>query len=108
MSVASSSSSRAKAPKKRPDPKPVQGKKTAKSGSGSTVTKAGKGKATAAEKQSKHDEAFEFVTDRRDKDGRRPDHPDFDPRTIKIASRYWDKLTPMEKQCASAEDGRPN
>ena len=100
MSVASSSAPSKKPPaKKRPDPKPVQGHKAGnKSGSGSNVGKSGK--AAAAEKQSKHDEAFEFVVNRRDKDGRTPDDPDFDPRTIKIAQKYWDKLTPMEEQCA--------
>ncbi|KIL62704.1 hypothetical protein M378DRAFT_128542 [Amanita muscaria Koide BX008] len=44
------------------------------------------------------DEPFAFLQDVRDKDGRRPGDPKYDPRTLYIPPKFWKEFTPFEKQ----------
>ncbi|KAG5727213.1 DNA mismatch repair protein msh6 [Termitomyces sp. T112] len=61
---------------------------------------------TAAERreQGKKDEKkaaetpYSFLEDIKDKEGRRPGEPDYDPRTIYIPKSAWVEFTPFEKQ----------
>ncbi|KAG6861406.1 hypothetical protein C0995_000535 [Termitomyces sp. Mi166 len=61
---------------------------------------------TAAERreQGKKDEKkaaetpYSFLEDIKDKEGRRPGEPDYDPRTIYIPKSAWAEFTPFEKQ----------
>ncbi|TFK22134.1 DNA mismatch repair protein msh6 [Coprinopsis marcescibilis] len=61
---------------------------------------------TAAEKRAqgkkddkkKTESPFAFLQDIRDKDGKRPGDPDYDPRTIQIPKNAWNEFTPFEKQ----------
>ncbi|KAJ3753736.1 muts domain V-domain-containing protein [Lentinula raphanica] len=61
---------------------------------------------TAAERreQDKKDEKkatetpYGFLQDVKDKDGRRPGDPKYDPRTLYIPSKAWTEFTPFEKQ----------
>ncbi|KAI3597469.1 dna mismatch repair protein msh6 [Moniliophthora roreri] len=41
---------------------------------------------------------FEFLVDVKDKDGRRPGDPKYDPRTLYIPPKAWRQFTPFEKQ----------
>jgi hypothetical protein len=42
--------------------------------------------------------SLEWLKDRRDSKGRRPDHPDFDPRTLWVCPRFMQAQTPAQKQ----------
>ncbi|KAG6810732.1 hypothetical protein H0H92_010562 [Tricholoma furcatifolium] len=61
---------------------------------------------TAAERreQGKKDEKkaaespYSFLEDVKDKEGRRPGEPDYDPRTLHIPKSAWSEFTPFEKQ----------
>lgn len=44
------------------------------------------------------EERYKWLEDVKDADGNRPDHPDYDPRTLYIPSSAWSKFTPFEKQ----------
>lgn len=44
------------------------------------------------------EERYKWLEDPKDADGHRPDHPDYDPRTLYIPSSAWSKFTPFEKQ----------
>ncbi|KAF8652371.1 hypothetical protein AX16_004399 [Volvariella volvacea WC 439] len=44
------------------------------------------------------EEAYSFLQDVRDKDGRRPGEPGYDPRTLFIPSKAWKEFTPFERQ----------
>ncbi|KAK2461207.1 hypothetical protein APHAL10511_006734 [Amanita phalloides] len=44
------------------------------------------------------EEPFAFLQDVRDKDGRRPGDPKYDPRTLYIPPKIWKEFTPFEKQ----------
>ncbi|KAF8342825.1 uncharacterized protein EI90DRAFT_2902817 [Cantharellus anzutake] len=45
-----------------------------------------------------NEECYSFLLDRRDKDGNRPNDPNFDPRTLYIPKDAWKSFTPFEKQ----------
>ncbi|CAA7264271.1 unnamed protein product [Cyclocybe aegerita] len=91
-----------------------KGKTTTKSAGSKKSTKtagdAGSGGAfnflTAAEQreQGKKDEKkaaespYGFLQDVRDKDGRKPGDPDYDPRTLLVPKSAWASFTPFEKQ----------
>ncbi|GBE83778.1 DNA mismatch repair protein [Sparassis crispa] len=50
-----------------------------------------------AEKKSTED-PFAFLADVKDKDGVRPGQPGYDPRTLHIPEKAWNRFTPFEKQ----------
>jgi DNA mismatch repair protein MSH6 len=94
----------AAAPPARPSIKPTQSGASASGGGG------GGGSANAfltqaeirraADKQQKKDDmdCFDFLVDLRDADGHRPGDEDYDPRTLYIPRKAWDKFTPFETQ----------
>lgn len=43
-------------------------------------------------------DCFDFLVDLRDADGKRPGDEDYDPRTLYIPRKAWDKFTPFETQ----------
>ncbi|KAH7092791.1 DNA mismatch repair protein Msh6 [Auriculariales sp. MPI-PUGE-AT-0066] len=45
-----------------------------------------------------NEECYSFLKDVKDKEGRRPNDPEYDPRTIKIPPNAWNSFTPFEKQ----------
>lgn len=49
-------------------------------------------------KGGKHAERHQWLVDVRDADKNKPDHPDYDPRTIYIPPSAWNAFTPFEKQ----------
>ncbi|THV02566.1 DNA mismatch repair protein Msh6 [Dendrothele bispora CBS 962.96] len=44
------------------------------------------------------EDPYSFLLDVKDKDGRRPGDPKYDPRTLYIPPRAWKEFTPFEKQ----------
>ncbi|KAH6917837.1 DNA mismatch repair protein msh6 [Coprinopsis sp. MPI-PUGE-AT-0042] len=50
------------------------------------------------EDKKKAEAPFGFLQDIRDKDGKRPNEPGYDPRTIYIPRSAWNEFTPFEKQ----------
>ncbi|KAL1412081.1 DNA mismatch repair protein msh6 [Vanrija albida] len=62
------------------------------------LTAAERKKIEAKEDKQAKETCFSFLVDIKDKEGRRPDHPDYDPRTIHIPRSAWDQFTPFEKQ----------
>lgn len=44
------------------------------------------------------EERYFWLVDIKDKEGRAKNHPDYDPRTLYIPPRCWDKFTPFERQ----------
>jgi hypothetical protein len=55
-------------------------------------------KAKEKEDKKESDEVFSFLINRRDKQRRKPDDPDYDPRTIYISPEQMRELKPFEKQ----------
>ncbi|EJD51320.1 DNA mismatch repair protein Msh6 [Auricularia subglabra TFB-10046 SS5] len=53
---------------------------------------------TKKDGKKEQDECFSFLKDVRDKDGRAPSDPDYDPRTIYIPKSAWKSFTPFERQ----------
>lgn len=49
-------------------------------------------------KETKNEERFPFLVDIRDENGRRPGEPEYDPSTLFISDKSFNKLTPFEKQ----------
>lgn len=54
----------------------------------------------AARKKKENETCFDFIRPEvmKDKDGNRPDHPDYDPRTVYIPRKSFDSMSPFEKQ----------
>ena len=90
-------------PPDRPSIKPTQSGASASGGGGGGSSSAFLTQAEirrAAEKQQKKDDmdCFDFLVDLRDADGHRPGDEDYDPRTLYIPRKAWDKFTPFETQ----------
>ncbi|WVQ80465.1 hypothetical protein IAT38_002570 [Cryptococcus sp. DSM 104549] len=79
----------------RPGPRPSG---AASSDASSFLTAAERKKIQAKEDKRDGEECFDFLVDIRDKDKNRPDHPDYDPRSIYIPAKSWKDFTPFEKQ----------
>ncbi|TXT07396.1 hypothetical protein VHUM_03116 [Vanrija humicola] len=62
------------------------------------LTAAERKKLVAKEEKQANETCFSFLEDVKDKEGRRPDHPDYDPRTIYIPSKAWNQFSPFEHQ----------
>lgn len=62
------------------------------------LTAAERKKLVAKEEKQANESCFSFLEDVKDKEGRRPDHPDYDPRTIFIPPKAWKQFTPFENQ----------
>ncbi|CEP63302.1 mismatch repair ATPase MSH6 LALA0_S07e07052g [Lachancea lanzarotensis] len=60
------------------------------------VSPINKGKHTSFNKE--NEERYQWLVNEKDAQGRAPDHPDYDPRTLYIPSSAWAKFTPFEKQ----------
>ncbi|KAJ9114201.1 hypothetical protein QFC20_001717 [Naganishia adeliensis] len=90
----------------RPPPKPLTGGASTSgrfnhSGSGAGagfMTQAERSKIDAKEKKAAEQDCFEFLRDLKDKDGHKPDHPEYDGRTVYIPSKAWNTFTPFERQ----------
>ncbi|GMK58904.1 hypothetical protein CspeluHIS016_0603460 [Cutaneotrichosporon spelunceum] len=74
--------------------------RTGSSGGGANLflTAAERKKIQAKEDKREAETCFSFLNDVKDKDGNRPDDPEYDPRTIYIPKRAWHEFTPFEKQ----------
>ncbi|KLT40648.1 putative mismatch repair-related protein [Cutaneotrichosporon oleaginosum] len=74
--------------------------RTSSSGGGSSLflTAAERKKLQAKEDKREAETCFSFLNDIKDKEGNRPEDPEYDPRTIYIPSRAWNEFTPFEKQ----------
>ncbi len=46
----------------------------------------------------KNEERYAWLLDIKDKNGKRSDDPDYDPRTLYIPKQAWNGFTPFEKQ----------
>ncbi|SCU87385.1 LAFA_0E06414g1_1 [Lachancea sp. 'fantastica'] len=55
-----------------------------------------KGKHSSFNKE--NEERYQWLVNERDAQGRAPDHPDYDSRSLYIPSSAWAKFTPFEKQ----------
>ncbi|KAL7425166.1 DNA mismatch repair protein msh6 [Cryptotrichosporon argae] len=85
----------------RPGPTPLrrQGSGSASASSSNfMLTAAERRKIEAKEEKEQNEDCFEFLRDIQDKEGNRPGDPDYDPRTIKIAEKYFKKMSPFEQQ----------
>ncbi|ODN76137.1 hypothetical protein L202_06063 [Cryptococcus amylolentus CBS 6039] len=84
-----------KAAASRPAPKPTQG---GQSESHSFLTTAERKKLQAKEDKRDGEQCFDFLTEIKDKEGNRPEDPDYDNRSIHIPKSSWQDFTPFEKQ----------
>lgn len=91
------SSASSPAPSSRAPP-PVS--RTSSSGNANNflLTSAERKKLQAKEEKRESENCFSFLVDIKDKDGNRPEDPEYDPRTIYIPSKAWNTFTPFEKQ----------
>ncbi|KAK8845368.1 hypothetical protein IAR55_006081 [Kwoniella newhampshirensis] len=95
-------------PASRPGPRPIANTNDTPSrqGSGSILrdsgydllTQAEKNKLDAKDAKREKETTFSFLQDVRDKEGNRPDDPEYDNRTILIPKSSWAEFTPFEKQ----------
>ncbi|TEB23394.1 DNA mismatch repair protein msh6 [Coprinellus micaceus] len=67
-------------------------------GGGSFLTAAEQRALEKKDDKKKAESPFAFLQDIRDKDGKRPGEPGYDPRTLYIPSKAWKEFTPFEKQ----------
>ncbi|KAL7412649.1 muts domain V-domain-containing protein [Mrakia frigida] len=83
----------------RPSIRP-SGAGSSSKGSNSTsfLTKAELKRQDDKETKKAGEDCFDFLKDPRDKDGNKPDSPDYDPRTLYIPKKAWDSFTPFETQ----------
>ncbi|KAJ3298249.1 DNA mismatch repair protein msh6 [Borealophlyctis nickersoniae] len=63
-----------------------------------TPTGSEKKKARAEKFKEKNEARYQWLVDVRDKEGRSPDDPEYDCRTLKIPALAWKEFTPFEKQ----------
>lgn len=92
----------------RPPPKPLGNNLMGSSsignsdGGGSSgnmfMTQAERSRLEQREAKKQEENCFKFLIDIKDKDGHRPDHPEYDNRTVYIPSTSWREFTPFEKQ----------
>ncbi|SPO40682.1 related to MSH6 - DNA mismatch repair protein [Pseudozyma flocculosa] len=64
----------------------------------SHLTKAERRVIEEKRKRAENEQAYSFLVDLRDKDGKRPGEPDYDPRTVHIPASAWKDFTPFEVQ----------
>lgn len=64
------------------------------------LTQSEKNRIIAEETKRAAEQCFDFLLPEniRDKDGNRPDHPDYDKRTIQIPKKSWKEFSPFEEQ----------
>jgi DNA mismatch repair protein MSH6 len=64
------------------------------------LTAAERNRIVVEETKRENEQCFDFLKPEnvRDKDGKRPDHPDYDKRTIMVPKSAWASFTPFEKQ----------
>jgi DNA mismatch repair protein MSH6 len=88
----------------RPPPRPLTDKShSARSASASDnflLTAAERQRILTEETKRENEQCFDFLKPEnvRDKDGNRPDHVDYDKRTILVPKSAWASFTPFEKQ----------
>ncbi|OCF44263.1 DNA mismatch repair protein MSH6 [Kwoniella heveanensis CBS 569] len=96
-------------PVSRPGPRPNQNRGESGPSSANAVARSTDSNSfllTAAERKKLADketrreseQCFEFLVDIKDKNGNRPNDPDYDKRTIYIPKSSWNHFTPFEKQ----------
>jgi len=70
------------------------------SNSNSFITNAERRKEEAAQKKRENEDCFDFIKPEKIKDkyGNRPDHPDYDKRTVLVPKSILEKLSPFERQ----------
>ena len=62
------------------------------------LTAAERKKVEARDSKREAEQCFDFLVDIKDKEGRCPDHPDYDNRTVFIPQSAWDSFSNFEKQ----------
>lgn len=62
------------------------------------LTAAERKKVQAKEEKRESETCFDFLADVKDKDGNRPEDPEYDPRTVFIPKSAWAHFTPFETQ----------
>ena len=83
---------------KKAPARPPMTKEASSKGSTSFLTAAEQRARQQKEDKKSSEQAFSFLLDVRDKDGIRPGEPGYDPRTLFIPKKAWDKFTPFEQQ----------
>ncbi|KAF9069417.1 muts domain V-domain-containing protein [Rhodocollybia butyracea] len=71
---------------------------TAESNSSSFLTAAERREQDKKDEKKAAESPYGFLQDVKDKDGRRPGDPKYDPRTLYIPAKAWKEFTPFEKQ----------
>jgi DNA mismatch repair protein MSH6 len=88
----------------RPAAKPLAGAsssmRSASASDNFLLTAAERNRIVVEETKRDNEQCFDFLKPEnvRDKDGNRPDHPDYDTRTIMVPKSAWASFTPFEKQ----------
>ncbi|WWD22313.1 hypothetical protein CI109_106804 [Kwoniella shandongensis] len=90
----------------RPGPHPLGNGTPSRTGSSGALrdsgydllTQAEKNKLDARDAKREKENTFSFLEDVRDRDGNRPEDPEYDNRTINIPKSSWAEFTPFEKQ----------
>ncbi|WVQ93995.1 hypothetical protein IAU59_001073 [Kwoniella sp. CBS 9459] len=95
-------------PVSRPGPRPNQNRESGPSSANAVarstdsssflLTAAERKKLVDKETKRESEQCFEFLVDIQDRNGNRPDDPDYDKRTIHIPKSSWAHFTPFEKQ----------
>ncbi|CAK5279496.1 unnamed protein product [Mycena citricolor] len=89
-------------PVKKPAAKPKGRAKTitknVTAGGGSFLTAAERQELERKNEKKEAESPYSFLQDVKDKDGNRPDSPNYDPRTLYVPRKAWDDFSPFEKQ----------
>ncbi|CAK5264723.1 unnamed protein product [Mycena citricolor] len=89
-------------PVKKPAAKPKGRAKTitknVTTGGGSFLTAAERQELERKNEKKEAESPYSFLQDVKDKDGNRPDSPNYDPRTLYVPRKAWDDFSPFEKQ----------
>ncbi|KAJ8077123.1 DNA mismatch repair protein msh6 [Marasmius tenuissimus] len=87
--------------RKKSQPKPkkaVRPSATPVGGSSSFLTAAERREQDKKNEKKSAESPYSFLLDVKDKDGRRPGDPKYDPRTLYVPPKVWKEFTPFEKQ----------
>jgi DNA mismatch repair protein MSH6 len=96
--------SNASAGPSRPAPRPLanasHSNRSASASDNFLLTAAERQRILTEETKRENEQCFDFLKPEnvKDKDGNRPDHPDYDKRTILVPKNAWASFTPFEKQ----------
>ncbi|KAG6917118.1 hypothetical protein DXG01_003784 [Tephrocybe rancida] len=94
-------SSAKKAPAKKASAVPD----AASSGAGLFLTAAERREQGKKDEKKAAESPYSFLEDVKDKEGRRPGEPNYDPRTLHVPKSAWAEFTPFEKQANDARIG---